>query len=297
MTDKKQIFSGVLAPLLTPFNDDGSVALDLYVDHAKRVLDQGCTSIVPFGTTSEANSLSSAERMAGLEALVGAGIDPGIIMPGTGLSALPETIELTRHAVSLGCGGVLLLPPFYYKAVSDDGLFAVVEQVIAGVASDALKIYLYHIPPVAQVGYSTDLIRRLQAAFPEIVVGTKDSSTDWNNTEATLQALPGFGTLVGSETLLLDNMRNGGVGCITASANVNAGPIRALYNNWDTDKAEALDSEVKSFRERLQAYPVIPAMKALLAVELDESRWRNLRPPLLPISAGQSQSLLQALRG
>lgn len=296
MTDNAQIFSGLLAPLLTPFADDGSVATELYVEHAARVLDEGCTGIVPFGTTSEANSMSSAERMAGLEALVNAGVDPKIIMPGTGLCALPETIEMTRHAVSLGCGGVLLLPPFYYKGVSDDGLFAAVAAVIEGVASDALKIYLYHIPPVAQVGYSCQLIQRLQTTFPGIIVGTKDSSGDWDNTSATLQALPGFGTFVGSEKFLLRNMQGGGVGCITATANIAAGPIRALYDNWDSGEAGALDGCVKSYREKLQAFPVIPAMKALLAERLGEPRWRNLRPPLLPIAASDIQGLLDTLR-
>ncbi len=295
MTDNAQIFSGLLAPLLTPFADDGAVATGLYVEHAVRVLDEGCTGIVPFGTTSEANSLSSAERMAGLEALVNAGIEPKTIMPGSGLCALPETIALTRHAVSLGCGSVLLLPPFYYKGVSDDGLFAAVAAVIEGVASDALKIYLYHIPPVAQVGYSCQLIQRLRSAFPGIVVGTKDSSGDWDNTSATLQALPGFGTFVGSEKFLLRNMLGGGVGCITATANIAAGPIRALYDNWDTSEAPTLDARVKSFREKLQHYPVIPAMKALLAERLGEPRWRNLRPPLLPIAESDIQGLLDAL--
>ena len=295
MTDNAQIFSGVLAPLLTPFADDGSVAMELYVEHTARVLDEGCTGIVPFGTTSEANSLSSAERMAGLEALVNSGVDPKIIMPGTGLCALPETMELTRHAVSMGCGGVLLLPPFYYKGVSDDGLFAAVAAVIEDVASDALKIYLYHIPPVAQVGYSCQLIQRLQATFPGIIVGTKDSSGDWDNTSATLQALPGFGTFVGSEKFLLQNMRDGGVGCITATANIAAGPIRALHDNWDSGEANRLDARVKSFREKLQAFPVIPAMKALLAERLGEPRWRNLRPPLLPIAASDIRGLLDAL--
>ncbi len=295
MMDKAQIFSGLLAPLLTPFADDGSVATDLYVEHAARVLDEGCTGIVPFGTTSEANSLSSAERMAGLEALVNSGLDPKIIMPGTGLCALPETMELTRHAVSMGCGGVLLLPPFYYKGVPDDGLFAAVAGVIEGVASDALKIYLYHIPPVAQVGYSCRLIQRLHSAFPGIIVGTKDSSGDWDNTSATLQALPGFGTFVGSEKFLLRNMQGGGVGCITATANVAAGPIRALYDSWDSGEANRLDTRVKSFREKLQAFPVIPAMKAMLAERLGEPRWRNLRPPLLPIAASDVQGLLDTL--
>lgn len=295
MTNNNQRFSGVLAPLLTPFADDGSVALDLYVDHARRVLDEGCTGIVPFGTTSEANSLSGGERMKGLEALVNAGIDPKVIMPGTGLPALPEAVELTAHAVSLGCGGVLLLPPFYYKGVSDDGLFAAVAGVIDGVASDALRVYLYHIPPVAQVGYSTDLIKRLNAAFPGTVIGTKDSSGDWDNTAATLAALPGFGTFVGSEKFLLRNMRNGGVGCITATANVNAAPIRAVYDNWRGGDAEALDRGVRAFRKTLQAFPVIPAMKAMLAERLGEPLWRNLRPPLESLGEAQLQALSAAL--
>lgn len=295
MNNNNQPFSGVMAPLLTPFSDDGAVATTLYVEHALRVLEDGCTGLVPFGTTSEATSLSSAERMAGLEALVDAGIDPKIIMPGTGLCALPETIELTRHAVSLGCGGVLLLPPFYYKAASDDGLFAAVEKVIEGVASDALRIYLYHIPPIAQVGYSTNLLVRLRDAYPDIVVGTKDSSGDWDNTAATLKALPGFGTFVGSETFLLQNMKGGGVGCITATANINPAPIRALYDNWQGEEADALDSAVKSYREKLQAFPVIPAMKAFLAYRLNEPRWNNLRAPLEQLEKAQSEAFLATL--
>lgn len=290
-----QPFEGVLAPVLTPFNDDLSVAKDLYVAHAKWLLDEGCTGLAPFGTTSEANSLGLDERMEMLELLVSSGIPAKLLMPGTGTCALPDTIRLTKHAVEFGCGGVLLLPPFYYKGVSDDGVFEFVSSVIEEVGSDDLRIYCYHIPPIAKIGYSTELLVRLRDAFPGVVIGTKDSSAEWDNTLATHEALPEFGTFVGSESLLLDNLRAGGVGCITATANVNARAIRALVDGWQGKEAEALNAEICAYRAAVQQYPPIPAMKWLLADNRAEPRWRNVRPPLMPLSDEDGEELKAAL--
>ena len=196
-------FCGVLSPVVTPFKDDLSPDPELLIRQCKWLLSQN-VGLAVFGTNSEANSLSVSEKIMLLEHLVNAGVDPKRMMPGTGCCALPDTVELTRHAVQLGCAGTLMLPPFYYKGVSDDGLFRSYAEVIERTGDDRLRIYLYHIPPIAQVSISPDLVERLVTAYPDIVVGMKDSSGDWSNTRAVLQRkLDDFRMFVGSESFLL----------------------------------------------------------------------------------------------
>ncbi|MFQ5955863.1 MAG: dihydrodipicolinate synthase family protein, partial [Kiloniellales bacterium] len=254
-----------------------------------------CHGLAPFGTTSEGNSLAADERIRLLDALVETGVDAGRLIPGTGCCALTDTVILTRHALGVGCGGVLMLPPFYYKAISDDGLFACIAEVIERVGDARLRIYLYHIPPVAQVGYTLPLIERLVAAYPSVVVGIKDSSGDWNNTRQLLEALPGFGTFCGSEVFLLDTLRGGGVGCITATANVNATAIRRVYDAWQGDQADRLQQVITARRQMIQAYPMIPALKQIVAHYRDDAGWLNLRPPLTALTPAQAAALLAAL--
>ena len=205
-------FSGVIAPVLTPFGEDGGPDAERFVEHCQWLMAEGCTGLAPFGTTSEGNSLGVDERMELLEELVDDGMEPEVLMPGTGTCSLADAVVLTKHAVELGCGGVLMLPPFYYKAPSEEGLFRFFAQVIEEVADDRLKVYLYHIPPVAQVGFSIPLIGRLVKEFPDTVVGLKDSSGDWSNTAAILATYPGFEVFPGSEVFLLDGLKNGAVG-------------------------------------------------------------------------------------
>lgn len=283
-------FSGVIAPVLTPFGDDGNPDPARFVAHAKWLLSDGCTGLAPFGTTGEANSLGLDERKRLLEALVQGGVEPRLLMPGTGLCALSDTVELSRHAVSLGCGGVMVLPPFYYKAVSDDGLFRYVSEVIERVGDDRLQVYLYHIPPVAIVGYSVALVGRLIEAFPAVVVGLKDSSGDWSNTAALLGAYPGFTVFPGSEVFLLAGMRQGAAGCITATGNVNARAIRHVYDNWRTDQADRLQDGITSMRKSIQARPMIPMLKAIVAHFRNDPGWMRLRPPFVPLGAAEARA-------
>jgi 4-hydroxy-tetrahydrodipicolinate synthase len=290
-----QPFSGVLVPVLTPFTPSGDPDLGRFVAFCRWLLDQGAGGLSVFGTTSEANSMSGPERMALLDGLIEAGIPPGKLMPGTGACSITEAATLVRHAVGHGCGGVLLLPPFYYKGVSDDGIFAFVSAVIDKVASAALRIYLYHIPPVAQVGYSLDLVGRLIKAYRETVVGLKDSSGDWNNTAAMLERFPGFAVFPGSEIFLLDALRKGGAGCITASGNVNVPGIRKVYENWRGPQAEALQAEISALRKALQAYPMIPALKRIVAHFHKDPDWATVRPPLVALEQAQSATLIADL--
>ena len=288
-------FGGVLVPVVTPF--DAGLAPDLVrlVQACRRLLAEGAGGLAVFGTTSEANSMSGRERMALLDGLLEAGVPAARLMPGTGACSVTEAARLTRHAVDRGCGGVLMLPPFYYKGVSDDGLFAFVARVVDAVGSAGLRIYLYHIPPVAQVGFSLDLIGRLVTAFPGTVVGLKDSSGDWANSRAVLEAFPGFSVFVGSETLLLNNMRHGGAGCISATANVNLPAIGALFHRWQDTEAESLQAQVSSCRAVFQSYPLVPALKAVIAHRQADPAWARVRPPMTPLDAAATADLVSRL--
>src|ERR1700730_5524533 len=271
---------GVLVPALTPFRSDLSVDDQRFVAHCKWLLDQGADGLAVFGTTSEANSLSIGERKELLERLIEGGVSARVLMPGTGCCAIPDTVALTRHAVERNCFGVLMLPPFYYKGVTDDGIYASIAEVIQRVSDSRLRVYLYHIPPMAGVGFSIPLIERLLKAFPGIVVGLKDSSGDWKNTQALLQTFPGFEVLPGSETYLLDALRRGGAGCISATANVNVAPMRKLIEAWKTPASDAMQERLTAIRAAIQKFPMVAANKAILAELQAAPDWGIVRPPL-----------------
>ena len=288
--------SGVLAPVLTPFDANLEPDRQRFVAHCRWLLANG-VSLAPFGTNSEANSLSLGERIELLEALLASGIDPSRVMPGTGCCAFPETVKLTKHAVERGCAGVLMLPPFYYKGVSDEGLFRSFAEVIERVADDRLRIYLYHIPPVSQVPISLALIERLRDRYPSIVAGVKDSSGQWSNTHAMIErfASGGFDVFVGSETFLLANMRSGGVGAISATANVNPAAISALYRQWNDGDADAKQARLDAVRKIFGQFPMIPAMKRAIAHWTDDDEWSRVRPPLVDLDSDASRSLIDEL--
>ena len=287
---------GVLAPVVTPFTADLRPDPARLVRHCRWLLDQD-VGLAVFGTNSEANSLSVREKLDLLDAMDAAGIPPTRMMPGTGCCALPDTVELTRRAVQQGCAGVLMLPPFYYKGVSDDGLFASYAEVIERVGDDRLRIYLYHIPPVSQVAISLPLIERLLARYPGTVAGIKDSSGDWNNTRAMLQRFTpqNFDVFAGSETFLLATLRAGGAGCISATANVNPRAIGTLARDWQQPDAEARQTALDRVRATFQKFPMIPALKAAIAHFSDDDEWSIVRPPLLALTADQRRQLIDAL--
>jgi 4-hydroxy-tetrahydrodipicolinate synthase len=282
---------GILAPVLTPFDAQLDPDPARFTRFCRALLDDGCAALAPFGTTSEANSLSVDERESLLEALLEAGVPAAKLIPGTGCSALPDTIRLSRKAARAGCAGVLMLPPFYYKNVSEEGLFRSFARAIDGVGEAALRVYLYHIPQVSQVGIPLRVIERLLKAYPRVVVGIKDSSGDFENTRAMLRAFPGFEVFVGTERFLLANLREGGAGCITATANVNAAAIARAFR----ERTEERQRELDAVRAALEKFPMIPALKEAVAQRTGDAAWRAVRPPLTELAPDQREALQRSV--
>ncbi len=293
MTETRKM-SGVLAPVVTPFRADLGPDAPRLVRQCRWLLSQNC-GLAVFGTNSEANSLSVDEKIELLDALVDGGVDAARMMPGTGACALPDTVRLTAHAARRGCGGVLMLPPFYYKGVSDEGLFRSYSEVIQRVGDARLRIYLYHIPQVAQVPIGLSLIERLLNAYPDAIAGIKDSSGDWANTEAMLNRFPGFAVFTGSEALLLGNMRGGGAGCISATANISPAAIHDVFVNWRSPDAQARQDKLNEFRQAMQKFPMIPALKQAVARYSGHDGWARVRPPLVELTEAQKAELLAEL--
>ena len=288
---------GIWIPATTPFAANGSVDAGLFIAHCKWLLANGAAGIVPFGSTSEGNSLSANEKQTLLQALLASGIPAAQLMPGTGACALPDAVAQTRAAVDAGCAAALVLPPFYYKAaINDDGLFAFFNELIEQVGSSDLRVCLYHIPPVAQVGFSLALIERLLARHGELIVGLKDSSGNFEYTRSVLAAFPQMRVFAGSESFLLDTLRAGGAGCITATGNLNIRAISQVHARRDEADAPDLQQAITRRRRIVEGYPVIPSIKAVLAQLHGAAAWANVRAPLMPLDDKARSALFEALR-
>lgn len=287
---------GVFSPVVTPFSAALVPDTTTLVKHCQWLLSQD-VGLAIFGTNSEANSMSVTEKLTLLDGLLDAGVPAERMMPGTGCCALTDTIALTQHAVSRGVAGVLMLPPFYYKGVSDDGLFASYAEVIERVGDDRLKVYLYHIPQVSNVPISLNLIERLLVAYPDSIAGIKDSSGDWSNTQAMLSQFGqhGFNVFAGSEKFLLATLRSGGAGCITATGNVNPGRIANLFKTWQDDDADQQQSDLNTTRGIFEQFPMISALKAAIAHYGANPDWIHVRPPLVSLTKEQQEKLVHAL--
>lgn len=293
---RKNSIKGILAPVITPFKKDLSPDPERLIAHCKWLVNQDC-GLAVFGTNSEANSLSVREKIDLLNSLTAAGIDPARMMPGTGSCSLSDSVELTKHAVKSGCAGVLMLPPFYYKNVSEEGLYRYFAEVIERVGDSQLKIYLYHIPPVAIVGITANLVERLMKKYPTAIAGMKDSSGDWSNTKMMLDtfAKAGFDVFTGNETFLLANMKNGGAGCISATANVNPAAIARLYREWQNSDAEAQQQNLNNIRQTVGQAMMIASLKNVVAHYSQDPEWITVRPPLTELKKEQADQIIEDL--
>ena len=288
---------GALAPVMTPFTRDLEPDTHRFIAHCKWLVANGA-GLAIFGTNSEAASLSVDERLRLADALLEAGVPASKMMPGTGASSISDAVTLTRHAVKSGAAGVLMLPPFYYKGVSDEGLFNYYAHVIDKVASNALRIYLYHIPQVTQVPITLGLIEKLRAKFPDTIAGAKDSSGNWDNTKAMLDhfAKDGFDVFPASESTLSAAMALGAEGCISATVNLNPAGIRAVYEKWNLPEGPQLQAKADVIRKIFQSPNMIPAMKRVAAEFSGHRDWAVVRPPLVSLDDEGAARLMRELR-
>jgi 4-hydroxy-tetrahydrodipicolinate synthase len=292
---KDALYGGVNAAVLTAMNADLSVDLDRMAAHSRWLLANGCNGLGVLGTTGEANSLGVAERIAVMEGLVARGIPAAVMMPGTGTTAITDTVLLTRKAEELGCRGALLLPPFFYKNPSDDGLFAYFSEVIQRVGGN-IRLYLYHFPAQSAVPFGIELIGRLLKAYPGKVKGIKDSSGDFANTKsyADHYAKDGFEVFCGDDGALHALLNAGGTGCITAAANVGCATSAVVYANWDNPKGQEAQLTLSAIRKAVTSAPLIPGLKSLVARNTRNPAWLNIRPPHMRLSAEAEQKLFAA---
>jgi 4-hydroxy-tetrahydrodipicolinate synthase len=287
---------GVLAPVVTPFGYDLEVDTQAFIEHCRWLVDAG-VGLAVFGTNSEAASLSFSERMSLLDTLIDAGLPAEKMMPGTGTSSLKETVELTRHAVTMGAAGVLMLPPYYFKNPSENGLFDYFSRVIDLVSDSRLRIYLYHIPQFTQVPITLTLIERLIKRYPGIVRGAKDSSGDWANTESMIRSFgaDGFDAFPASEAFLARAMEIGGAGCISATANMNPRGLVELYTALISGEPTNTLSAALTIREIFMSVPMIPAMKYVISKVTNTPAWSVVRPPLTSLSDESGSALMKRL--
>ena len=293
---KSALFAGVNAAVLTPMRADLSVDLDRMAAHCRWLLANGCNNLGVLGTTGEANSIGIGERLEILPGLVARGIPAANMLPGTGVTALTDTVLLTRQAAEIGCRGALLLPPFYYKNPTDDGLFAYFSEVINRVGG-GIKYYLYNFPQQSAVPLSVELIARLLKTFPGVVKGVKDSSGKYENGRAYVEnfAPDGFEVYAGDDTLLRPLLLIGSAGCITAAANVNSPIAAKVYANFGNDIGAQMHETLSATRRAIVAAPAaIPALKALMARHTGDAAWHHMRPPHLKLSGEQQAKLFAA---
>jgi 4-hydroxy-tetrahydrodipicolinate synthase len=291
MNDVNRI-RGMWCATLTPLASDGSLDTARMGAHARELFAAGVDGIAPFGTTGEGPSFSIAERRAGLESLLGAGIAPNKVVVGTGCASLTDTIALTRHAIENGVARCLVVPPFFFKNVSDDAVYSLYATLIERVADPRLRLYLYHIPQFSAVGIWPDTLRRLADAFPGVVAGVKDSAADWTNTARILDRVPHLDVLIGHEPDLPKLMRAGGAGTICGIANVYPDLVRALLAS---DVSAAAEARMAQFVAVLARFPFLPAFKAIKAAQSGDDAWNALRLPWLPLPETQRDDLLSGL--
>jgi len=287
--------TGVFCAATTPFNADLSVDQGLFTAHCQRLLDDGCTGIAMLGTTGEANSLSATERKSLLEAVVKSGIAPKKLLPGTGVASIMETVELTKHALENGVNTVVMLPPYYYKGVSDDGIVDAYTAIIERINDPRLRVVLYHIPQMSSVPISLDVIDRLIRRFPETVVGIKDSSGDFANMSAIVERFPGFSVLVGADPLMIKLLPMGGAGCITATSNLVGGDLATVFDGFNDPskvaEVAAAQERIVSGRNAVSTYAQLPSLKVLLARQYGNDGWMRVRPPLVGLSAAEAEAV------
>ncbi len=280
--------SGVIAAVATPIEDSGAPDLKRAVKLARFLLDNGCDGLNVLGTTGEATSFSLDERKSVMTAYKSNGLPLDRLMVGTGAAAVADAVALTRHAAELGFAGALVLPPFYYKGVPDDGLVAYIDTLVQATAQKPIPIYLYHFPAMSGLPWHVTLIKRLLDSFPARIVGLKDSSGDMAYARSAAAISPGFAVFPSTEAALIEARQGAFAGCISATANLNAD---LCARAWGTGDTAALDAAV-TIRKLFDGKPLVSGVKALLAHIHGDPALARVKPPLAAFSAADCAAVV-----
>ncbi|MFQ5972375.1 MAG: dihydrodipicolinate synthase family protein [Alphaproteobacteria bacterium] len=283
---------GLIAASLTPLKDDLSCDVDLLAQHCRGLLAAGCDGLALFGTTGEGPSFGVRERMDALDRLLAAGVPAERLLVGGSVPALTDAGELARHAAANGCAGVFVMPPFYFKAVGEDGLVDWFARVIE--CAPDTRFYLYNLPELAGVSLGYGVVARLSERYPSTVVGLKDSSGDWPYTAGLLARFPDLDIFAGLETHVPGAMEKGAAGAISGLANVVPGLARGLCRGASEEPGSPLD-RIRPLVEIVTRYPVVPALRAMQAHLSGDDRWTTPRPPLTPLPEAALRALAAAL--
>lgn len=284
---------GVIAAIATPIDEHLEPNTDALVFHARWLLANGCDGLNVLGTTGGFASFSVAQRIRVMEAVATSGLPRTAMMVGTGGAAFADTVVLTTRALELGFAGALVIPPFYYKNVTEDGVFAHVANLIERVASSELRLYLYHFPAMSGVAFTPQLVGRLIGAYPQTIVGLKDSSNDAGYVADLHREFPEFDVFPSSESVLTTARREGYAGCISASVNVTA-PLAGRVWNAIAD-AESEQAELARIRDAIGSVPLVPAVHHLVGRLHGDSRWARLMPPLHALTPNERTALESSL--
>ena len=284
--------SGVFSAALTPVKKDLSINQDLYLRHCQYLMRQGHDGLAIFGTTGEANSFSIKEKKDTLEFLLSNRIDPKILIPGTGSSSLKDAIEMTKHAASYKVKAVLLLPPFYYKNVSDEGVLNYYRHIIEKVGISEMQYILYHIPQHSYVPINFKIIEILLKLYPKNIVGLKDSSGDSDRMMKLIKYFDNFAVFCGHDSLALNIVKRGGAGAITAGTNVCGKLLSFIIKNYKNENQINNFSEFQKLlieiRQVITSHEPISLMKAYFSIVDNISEWNNVLPPLKKIHEPQN---------
>jgi len=284
--------NGVIVASVTPLDSNGRPDGPALAEHIQSLLRRGCDGALLFGTTGEGLSFTVEERRETLDAVLDAGVPPHRLLVGTGALPLPDAAELTTHATTRGVGGVLVLPPFHFTDVTDEGLLATYDAIIQRVGDDDLRLYFYHYPSLSGVPIPFPLIENLSDRYPDQIAGVKDSSNEWDHQDALCSSFPDLQIFAGSEQHLTPLLRAGGAGCISATVNITAPLAQQAVRDWQNNtKVASAQSTLTELRSRLSQFPTIPALKQLLAWRHDRPHWARVRPPLAPLDDDEEERL------
>jgi 4-hydroxy-tetrahydrodipicolinate synthase len=273
--------SGVIAAIATAVDEAGEPDCARSTALARFLLDHGCDALNVLGTTGEATSFSIAQRRKVMNAYREAGLPMERLMVGTGAAAVADAAELSRHAAELGFAAALLLPPFYYKGVADEGLLAYLETIVAATKTRPIPIYLYHFPALSGVPWHVALLARIVSSFGGRIAGLKDSSGDLAFSRAAAAVAPGFAVFPSNEAALMEAREGPFAGCISATVNLNADLCARAYRGGD---AAALEAAV-NIRRLFDGKPLVAGVKALLTHIHGDPAWARVMPPLTAFSA------------